>query len=939
MRVIGFVGIITALSASGATSFSVTPYVQHPATNAMSVIWFAKGGSGEAATISWRPVTGGTTRSQSVTGAWAVALTNNVASGSDSAVHGSQYKYRHRITGLAPGTAYNYTVTLSGGAAYSNTFRTAPGAESSVRFIYYNDSETQPGSTGSYETWDVSDAVIVSNTVSGVTSSRTSRPDGVSKYYVDQTVGYASNIVRMVERQPDLYVIAGDLAAQGGKQQNWDEFWRHNAGEYNDPAGSVPILAAIGNHDLQDATPKPAGCTVNCENASGGEVALEKYLSYFEVEPNGVDFSDVDARDRSQMFHRVDYGAVTLIFLDTNNGDDYDVEKDTNIYLFRDANCPANKWGLPSGRSPDFNPGSRQYTWLTNNLADAQRKAKFTFVVNHHCPYSVGYHNRTNVTESGEWLSARAVRVLTDTMLKYGVAGWLCGHDEIMEHSRISGTETLPDGTTRAKVLNVFDMGTAGDGLRGKQITKEANRYEVFRAQKDAPEIYNQNNILIDGGKHYGHMEVNVREVEPGLWTATMEPVYVFVYKDASGKAAGFERRVYADVTVLTNDLRTSLGGYFPRTATAGQNGSFAHPYEIADVDDLLALRDMVAEGIGTDRCFRQVADIDMSSAGAFEGIDTFSGVYDGGNFTISNLTFTSRTYAGLFNEVTGGTIRNLKIRNVGFPASATGSYGGAPFVGKAEKGTVLRNLVAQGTIGSAARPFTHNAAGIAIRLNGAQVFDCTNAASIYGSYTKAAGIAAFTQNNVDANSWTTTITRCAHIGSVTSMASGVDGVAGIIGYVNEHLELRDCSVMGSVSGPSGARVAPLVGRAYGMHLDVSGTTVAPADRLPVALIGGQANAALMPVVTGLTYATVADGWATFVSDASLVCGGTYRVMLDLSSGTTFTFTRPGKIAFDTVLCPFNGTVTAVEGLRLTHATSGTVTTYMADVRFYLLLR
>ena len=265
-------------AANGATSFSVTPYVQHPATNAMSVIWFAKGGSGEAATLSWWRA-GGVTQRQTVTGTWAAALTNNVASGSDSAVHGRQYKYRHRITGLEPGTAYTYVVQLVGGASYANTFRTAPGPDSPVRFIYYNDSETQPGSTGAYETWDVSDTVIVSNTVSGATSSRTSRPDGVSKYYVDQTVGYASNIVRMVERQPDLYVIAGDLAAQGGKQQNWDEFWRHNAGAYNDPAGSVPILAAIGNHDLQDATPKPAGCTVNCENAAGGEVALEKYLS------------------------------------------------------------------------------------------------------------------------------------------------------------------------------------------------------------------------------------------------------------------------------------------------------------------------------------------------------------------------------------------------------------------------------------------------------------------------------------------------------------------------------------------------------------------------------------------------------------------------------------------------------------------------------------
>ena len=153
------------------------------------------------------------------------------------------------------------------------------------------------------------------------------------------------------------------------------------------------------------------------------------------------------------------------------------------------------------------------------------------------------------------------MRALTDTMLKYGVAGWLCGHDEIMEHSRVSGIEVLPDGTMRPTTLNIFDMGTAGDGLRGKQATKEANRYEVFRAQKDAPEIYNQDNILVDGGKHYGHMEVNVWEDRPGVWKAMLEPVYIFVYKDANGKAAGFERRVYDDVVVLTKDLHVNLEG------------------------------------------------------------------------------------------------------------------------------------------------------------------------------------------------------------------------------------------------------------------------------------------------------------------------------------------------------------------------------------------
>lgn len=58
------------------------------------------------------------------------------------------------------------------------------------------------------------------------------------------------------------------------------------------------------------------------------------------------------------------------------------------------------------------------------------------------------------------------------------------------------------------------------------------------------------------GGKHYGHMEVNVKEEEPGLWTCTLEPVYVFVSTNAQGQAQQFERRVYADVTVITNDLR-----------------------------------------------------------------------------------------------------------------------------------------------------------------------------------------------------------------------------------------------------------------------------------------------------------------------------------------------------------------------------------------------
>lgn len=532
-----------------AKAFSVTPYVQHPTTNAMSLIWFTK--EPGAAKVTWRKEGGVETFEALTSGVWAEALTNNLYT-ADTMAHGRQYRHRVRMDGLETGARYRYTVELAGGVTYSNAFRTAPGKDSPVRFIYYNDSETEPGDK---KTTDWTDPVTGAN--------RT--------YYASKNEGYASNIVHMVKRAPDLFVIAGDLAATGGLQQNWDEFWKHNAGGngigYNDPAGSIPILAAIGNHDLQDkekARTPLVPLPTSCENPGGGESALERYLSYFEYEPNGVKYEIGDGetfvgndKDRSQMFHRQDYGPVTLVFIDTNNGDDADPERDTNTGLFRD---PANRYGMPPGRSPDFNPGSKQYAWLTNNLADAQAKSKFTFVVNHHCPYSVGYHNRTNVVESGEWLSARAVRILGEAMIRYGVDGWLCGHDEMVEHSQIHGLEVLPDGTTREKTVDIFDMGTAGDGLRGQQMTKEYNPCEVWRAHKDCPEVW-EGGVLVAGGKHYGHMEVDVGQDVDGRWKCTMTPVYVFVSKGPNGKPQQFERRIYDNVVTLYADDEPSASG------------------------------------------------------------------------------------------------------------------------------------------------------------------------------------------------------------------------------------------------------------------------------------------------------------------------------------------------------------------------------------------
>lgn len=501
--------LLPAAAPAATNFFRVTPYLQRPATNAMTVMWFMQEpGPGK---VSWREADAGDGPAASCASKsrcapelyYAPSQTNYAKPYLPFTI---PIQHRVRIEGLRPGTRYAYRVEC-GGCVYTNVFRTAPAADTPIRFLCYSDSETEPESTGARVAWD------------DPADDRSPR-----RYFIDQTTGYASNIVEMVRRAPDFIAISGDLAEMGSKQVDWDEFWRHNAGELNDPAGSIPILAAPGNHDY------------HAYGDDAGEGGLRKYLTYFEFEPNGA---AVD-RDQQERFHRLDYGPATFLFLDLNNGPDDDPAKDTNRHLM-EADC----------RAPDFNEGSAQWKWLEAQLDDARRKSRFTFVFSHQCPYSVGYHGRAN----GEWgsvgmmedLSGTATRCLVPLLMRYGVTAWICGHDEINERSEIFGESVGPDGRKRRHRLLVYDVGYSGDGLRGRQRTDKPNPYEAFRVHKDCPEVW-KDGLLVDGGKHYGHLEVNISTNATGRWEATLESAYIFVTTNAAGEAVGFERRVYPDV-------------------------------------------------------------------------------------------------------------------------------------------------------------------------------------------------------------------------------------------------------------------------------------------------------------------------------------------------------------------------------------------------------
>jgi len=395
----------------------VNPYLQNPATDAMTIMWFTQENTPGTVTVN---LPGGGTQVYNSTPVQVGALAyhaNEVPLLPGGVNPGNPYQHRIRVTGLQGGTTYSYSV-VQGSETFTNTFKTLVDKNSPVRFTVYGDSETEPESTGAKVQWDEY----------GNNNARL--------YVVDQTEGYKQNLNLIESRNPDFIGIAGDVVESGGEQRDWDEFWKHNSGSLNDVGGHIPIFAAPGNHENYGG---PGG--FGGYNSTGATRARDKFSSYFETPDNGSGV--LNYQDR---YFRYDVGPVTYIVLDVTNGSPHGTSADTNWLL-------ADTAGIP-----DFNPGSTQYQWLEAQLADAQSKSQFTFVQFHHVPYSVGPHgfptgNGGNAAGFDNQ-SGQPVRILTSLFQQYGVDAVLSGHDESYQHSLVGA-------------VHFYDVGMGGDGLRG----------------------------------------------------------------------------------------------------------------------------------------------------------------------------------------------------------------------------------------------------------------------------------------------------------------------------------------------------------------------------------------------------------------------------------------------------------------------------------------
>lgn len=500
------------------SSFQILPYVQNPTPDGITFRWATRTNVPARLTVS----DGNESLQYMSSPRQPVTLAYNVF-GDEISDNSARIPYftSIQISGLRSGVTYKYSIEfpatdhsgINPQSPYSGTFRTTPDCLQPVRFMVYSDSETEPeSSTSPPVAWPVAEGV--------------NRPSGIDHYLVNQTIGYQENLKIIAERNPDFLCIVGDLVESGGEQRDWDEFWRHVAGDYGTLASSCPIFPAIGNHENFGGPGAFGGYSADASNFGVG-----KYLTYFEVPSNGASRPEHHGR-----YYRIDYGPITLITVDSSDGLPHQTESDTNH-------------SLSGSHAPDFNPGSEQYLWLEKQLQDAQQKARFTFVQFHHTPYGSGPHSVPFGKEGFSGQSGIAMRVLTPLFQRYGVDAVLCGHDEMQERSLVSGAEKLPDGTEREHQIHFFDVGMGGDGLRGPSKNAE-NPFRKYLAHTDNPEVWDGKR-LVSGGKHYGHLEVNVAPDDMGKWKVTIEPVHAFPLMNSDGQVTGWERQVCNDVVEI----------------------------------------------------------------------------------------------------------------------------------------------------------------------------------------------------------------------------------------------------------------------------------------------------------------------------------------------------------------------------------------------------
>lgn len=208
----------------------------------------------------------------------------------------------------------------------------------------------------------------------------------------------------MLETDPDMWLTIGDLVNKGDSR-----VWNSSFFIPGEPLLSAKTLTSIiGNHETMDKTDENGPTT---------------YYDYFSLPSHG--FIDTDERidPRGEAYFAMDYGDVKIIGCNWNEGKD----------------------------DPSFATGSKQLTWLDEQLTNADNKWIFIFA--HVNVYSTSYH--------GQW-SASQKEYIAPLLEKHALEGkhiLVFGADEHnFEHLYKDGVHYLRPGAMNGSNRDQYNM-------------------------------------------------------------------------------------------------------------------------------------------------------------------------------------------------------------------------------------------------------------------------------------------------------------------------------------------------------------------------------------------------------------------------------------------------------------------------------------------------
>jgi hypothetical protein len=241
--------------------------------------------------------------------------------------------------------------------------------------------------------------------------------------------------------------------------------------------------------------------------------------------------------------------------------------------------------------------------------------------------------------------------------------------------------------------------------------------------------------------------------------------------------ASGFTAGSTIEIRVVAYD-ENRISNVVSRTVVLGDGLTIATRFEISTAAQLKNVSDRVNDGTDDDKYFRQIADIDLSSyatAAAGTGwtpigdLTSFSGNYDGGNFTISNLTINSPTNnQGLFGNVAGNaslqniTLSDVNITGWGSTGALAGDVNGT--------GITVNNCDVTGT----SQVFgVTSIGGLIGYCTNAAVTGCSSSAAVTGSVDNTGGLIGWSDTGC-------VLTNNHATGDVTGVGNDIGGFAGL---------------------------------------------------------------------------------------------------------------------------------------------------------------